>query len=352
MELAGVGNERNDDILASINTPAKLLKAISDLHEIIQAQPKYKDFNPQWKGTESPEKVLLYMLRKIGPLAGGKEWFIDCHSQSGVPQFSLVIYQSFPNYHVKCRNEYMPLDFLPGLKSRDEELHNLIIDTVALVTKHNRVPLWDEDGHYSEAIKDLVTKDQTSDHLARQKEIYSKGIAKQYLNTIRRRQKVVNIDQHDKAVDRYIAGSNRKIAFRYWMKLGVRLARTGGNIIPFILARGVDAKRNDILYPHQLYKFIWSCHPKDVINRRVERKINGHQYSLPVVFSRTRPGEKIKPIEMGDYPVYNYDFMSFGVRHVLWTFRDYYYKKLMESKTTPTDTLLEKLSIEEFINTK
>lgn len=149
----GSSDEKQHEILNMIDTEEKQLQAIGDLYQIVKAQPKYKNLKDRnWPAETSPLEIIVWLLRKLGPLAEGKEWRIDTYKEGRKTRFRFVIWDGFSSQYIKCDEVHFPLDFLPLLKKRDEELHDMIVDTVALVSRCNKIPIWDNDGDYSDAV--------------------------------------------------------------------------------------------------------------------------------------------------------------------------------------------------------
>ena len=267
--------------------------------------------------------------------------------------YRLVVYRYYNSQQVKERFEFIPLDFLPSLLKKDMPLHNLIIDTIALVSRENLIPLWDEDGDYSEKLKktlDLPLKDNS---VAKgQISSYANGVASKYLSLVKERREVITRDDIIKQVNDYDNNSQRKNLIIWWVKKGIRLSKTRQNITEnTFIPSYTNCKA---ITPYRSYKFIWSNHKNDIINKVVKKSMLDEYKSngmiLPLEFSIALPGEVRMPIEYDDFPVELYDFMSTGVSIFLWRYKDYFYKKQMEKNLTPSEILLQNIELSEIEN--
>lgn len=335
-------------LMQMVNKEAKQLQAIEDLYRIVKAQPKYKQLkDATWKADTPPIRVIMWLLRKLGPLAGGASWTVDTYKQGGKTRYRFVIYKDYHRQDVGHREEYLPLDFLPRLKKRDEQLHDMMIDTVALVSRNNKIPLWDEDGDFSEMLKDLLQVPRGGYDVHRlkvQHQIYCPaGIAGKYLKLIKQTRKTVSISGLAKKVAAYDAKSYRKQCAISWIKRGIRLAETKENISPF--SYHPNYLPGDPVSAEQQYKFIWSHHSNDILKIRAFHKLKkaAEKYGdyYPLRFSIAKPGQVLKPLPEANFPGKLYDFLDFGVKHFCYTNRQYYYGEAFNKDRTPSEEFLE-----------
>lgn len=347
---AGIGSDLSRGafipaLRAMLDTEAKQLQAVEDLYLVLKAQPKYKSLRePCWKAEQPPILVLQWILRKLGPLAGGNLWTIDTWQDRKKTRYRFVIYQHFNRNHFKDDWFFIPLDFLPGLKKRDPVIHDLIIDVVALVCRNNDLPLWDEDGDYSEQMSDLIrNRDSSIEMLDRQRQSYASGPAFEYLKLIRSRISKASLSDCRRRLEDYAAGSQRKQSLRYWLQAGLQLASGRGNLRPFNFLPDYTSC-DGAIGPLQYFKFIWSYHENDYVHRTAIGLMRdcGGSYP-PVMFSVARPGQRLKPILEQDFPIRLFRFMSYGWKHVLHGHREYYYKKQLDDQKTPSEVLLEQI---------
>ena len=154
------------------------------------------------------------------------------------------------------------------------------------------------------------------------------GIAKDYLKIINARKKVVTINSVTKIMNKYKFSSTRKRVIHFWIKAGLKLAATKqcitkNTFIPsYVPANAVT--------PYRMYKFIWSYHNGDLVKDlcwKTMRKDDKLGVFLPLEFSITLPGQVVKLPGTDKYPTALYDFMSTGFRILLYSYRDYFYKK-------------------------
>jgi hypothetical protein len=334
-------------LIKSIDTEAKQLQAIEDLYKIVKAQPKYKNMTePSWKPETKPVHVLTWLLRKLGPLAQGAEWTVDTYLQAGKTRYRFVIYKSYNSQKLAWREEFLPLDFLPGLRKKDQALHDMIIDVIALVSRENKVPFWDEDGDYSEMLQDLLNVPSggyTVYRLERLHKVYSNGPAAQYLKVLKQRRKVVSISIVQKRLAAYNAKSLRKQYLVWWIRKGLQVASyhqciKKNSFVPNYIP-------GEAMTPWQQYKFIWSLHDNDILQVRaknkLEKAIDKWGDFFPLMFSIAKPEQLLKPIEEDHFPVSLFDFMDYGVKHFIWRYRDYYYKDAFKKQETPSEEFLD-----------
>lgn len=335
----------NPGILEMLDTEGKQLQAIEDLYHILKAQPKYKTAKePDWKPEDTPITILLWILRRLGTLAAGNPWTIDTWMDCRKTRYRFVIYKHFNRSKFTDDWFFVPLDFLPGLKKRDLPLHDLIIDVIALVNRYNQVPLWDEDGDYSELMSDLIRSRPSSIHqLDQQRLSYTSGPAHEYLRMVRRRVKTANIEDVSKRVKAYDAESARKRSIQWWLRQGIKLARGGENIRPYNYQPHYT-ESGGAVGPTRYYKFIWTIHESDYVHARAMSLMRDENGSYPpVMFTVAQPGQVIKPLKESDYPIRLCDFMSYGHRHLLSWYREYYFKKQLEETRTPAEVMLENI---------
>lgn len=350
-ELAMMNGDDLDNrfpgLMKTIDTEAKQLQAIEDLYKIVKAQPAYKNLKePNWKPDTKPVRILLWLLRKLGPLAKGAEWTVDTYKQGSKTRYRFVIYKSYNSQRLAYREEFLPLDFLPRLRKRDQALHDMIIDVIALVSRENKVPLWDEDGDYSEMLADLLNVPPggyTVYHLERLHKVYSVGPAAQYLKVIKQRRKVVTFQTVQMRLATYNAKSQRQQTLQWWIKKGLKVASykqciKQNSFVPNYIPGQATT-------PWQLYKFVWSLHHNDVLNIRATNKLDKAADKsgvfFPLMFSIVKPGQVLKPIEDDHFPIDLFDFLDFGVKHFVWRFGDYYYKDAFKKQETPAEEFLD-----------
>ena len=326
--------EGREDLLSMVNTEAKQLQAIEDLYAIVKAQPKYKTLKePRWPAETNPTTVIYWLLRKLGPLAKGNNWTIDTYQHAGRMRFRYVQYKHYHAQLIKNREEFMPLDFLPDLKKRDLPLHEMILDLVALVSKYNRVPLWDRDGDFSAGLEKLRAKK----FAGRQQELYTTGAAAQYLRDIHSRMKTISPADLYVKLQAYRTTSQRKIDVCRWINKGIRLASTHEHIGTYSYVPNYTAGK--AVSPFRRYKFVWSLQSEDLVRKAAFVKLSKGEDYLPVMFSIAKPGQKLPPLLTGDFPVDLYSFMSTGVAIVMWRYRAYFYKE----KKTQEKYLIDRL---------
>jgi hypothetical protein len=338
-------------IIEMADTEAKQLQMIEDLLEIVKAQPKYKALKePSWTPDNHPLDILQWLLKKIGPLAKGCSWTIDTYRTKSKERYRLVIYDEFNGNEFKDNWFFIPLDFLPDLKRRDVPLHDLFVDVVALVSKHNRIPLWDQDGDFSEQMHELI-RDNRSDNsiLARQRVLYESGAAAEYIALVRNRMRQVRIDEVKKRLLTYNASSQRKRSLIWWCKMGISLARSGKNLTPFAWVPNYMSS-DAYVAPWQYYKFIWTYHSNDAVKERAFAAMRSASGSFPPMrISITYPGQKIQPLSTGDYPIWLFRFMKYGQSHLLSEYRQYYFKDRLDNPDHG-DTLIEVFEQQEITN--
>jgi hypothetical protein len=311
--LEMMSNNYDRPILGIVDTEEKQLQAILDLYAIVKAQPKYKDLKePNWTESHTPVDVLYWLLRKLGPLAQGNDWFVDTYKQGNRNRYRFVVYRFYHSQKVKSQEEYMPLDFLPFLLKRDKPLHDLIVDTVALVSKCNKVPLWDEDGDFSEQMERLLSAggNTGNDVLDAQYKCYKNGVAAQYLRLIKRRRKVVTTSSVQELLAAYSPESERKRFAIRWIASGIRMAEWKESINKYSYVP--NYLTGTPITPYRLYKFVWSLHKNDYVRIHAYQKYKKDEKSgfiLPRLFSVTHPGEVMKPMLSGLFPELLYDFM-------------------------------------------
>ena len=351
--MTGVPHWNDKGLLDIINTEAKQLQAIGDLYSIVKAQPKYKNLKePNWTESTSPIKVLNWLLRKLGPLAKGDNWTVDTYDDKGVKRYRFVVYRYYHSPLVKNRQEFMPLDFLPGLLKRDKPLHDMIIAMVALVSKINKIPLWDEDGDYSKVLEDIISQDDShNERLYLQQVSYREGLANHYLKLIKKVRRSVTVESVEKIFRSYNNNSERKHSIIWWIKAGFDLVSKKQSIHKNTYVP--DFIKGNPVTPYRLYKFIWSSHDNDYVNVKARNRLkkdNELGSLIPIEFSITKPGQKVKPIVSDSFPKTLYAFMSHGVSHVLWRYRQYYYRNQLNEQRTPAESLLERIELSEIQN--
>jgi len=343
-------------LLEIINTEAKQLQCIEDLYAIVKAQPKYKNMKePQWTIDSSPIEVICRLLRKLSPLAKVGRWTVDSFVDKADPnklRYRFVAYKYYSSNELRDSEEFLSLDFLPFLKDRDIAMHDMIIDTVALVSKANKVPLWDEDGDYSLCMKELGSScclGNNNHVLMQQYASYFGGVASQYLKLIKSRRRVITIEMIRAQVLKYRITSWRKRRVIYWVQAALELAEKGGCIADHTYVP--HYKKGTPWTPYRSYKFIWSCHQNDCIHKRansvLQKDLSKYGIFVPLMFSIAKPGQVFKEIKGSVFPVKLYDFMRDGISIFLWRHRTYFYKEMMNAQETPAETLLERIELAE-----
>ncbi len=395
LRFGGNDDAESRDFIAMINTEEKRLQAIEDLYSIVKAQPKYKKMKePVWNPNTPSVQVLSWLLRKLGPLAEGNNWTVDTYQDGKKERYRFVIYRGYHRQKVKDREEFIPLDFLPYLKRRDEPLHDMFVDLVALISRYNKVPLWDKDTDFSQALEQILAQPaskpdtrplppleergidsvtwerhtdeqvramrdiigwvaekgklkfvQTNTALENQKLSYQYGPAAAYLKLINKRMKVITPQMLQVKLAAYKANSQRKESLVYWIKSGIRLAwkKQSISVNTFV----PNYIKGNPLCPFRMYKFIWSMHDNDAVKikayKRMEKDDKAYETYLPVEFSITYPGQKMKPIERDTFPEELYEFMRYGVAILMWRYKDYFYKNQFNERLTPAERLLEQI---------
>ncbi|MEN6290470.1 MAG: hypothetical protein ABFD07_00435 [Methanobacterium sp.] len=348
----GDKNSKFNYLMKTVDTFSKQLQCIEDLYLIVKAQPRYKNLKePNWSEDTNPLQIIYWLLRKLSPLARGESWTVDTYNDNGKIRFRFVTYKYYNSNELKNREEFIPMDFLPMLKKRDLPLHNMIIDTVALVSKINKVPLWDEDGDFSEGLKELSNSTFLSKSVNRQMYSYIKGTAANYLKHIKNRRKVVTREILLKQFNSYIANSERKRSMIWWVRRALDLTSYNQTIqkntyIPNFMPCNVVS-------PYRMYKFVWSLHDNDILKKKAWRNLKiDDQYGsyLPLKFSIAKPGEVLLPIVPDPFPLRLYEFMSYGHSAFLWRHRQYFYKNMLNEQLTPSESFLEKIDLHDINN--
>ena len=331
------------DVFKMVDTEDKQLQCIVDLYSIMKAQPCYKKLTePNWKADASPVEIIQWLLRKLGPLAKGNYWTIDTYIENGITRYQFVVYNYYRGDIVKADEEIVCLDFLPLLKKRDEALHDLLIDVVALTSKCNKIPFWNEDGDFSEGLEDLAYHESSDiETIFLQHEDYFNGLAADYLLLLKQRRKTVTLAEVKAKIDAYSASSERKRMARWWAIQGLNLARTKRNIskcswVPNYLS-------GDIVTPFRMYKYVWSLHQHDFLKNHAYHKLAQDTkvgYKVPVKFSITKPGQRVKAIDAFDYYPENLaNYMCEGWKHFTHRYEQYYYRNLLNGQETPSTSL-------------
>ena len=346
-------------LLEKISTEKGMLQAIEDLYLIVKAQPEYKGLNDnKWKESTEPMEILLWLLRKLGPLAKGNEWTIDTYMDGRKERFRFVVFRHFTSGGMgssgfKYGQKMFSCDFLPYLLVRDQPLHNLIIDALALVSKINKVPLWDEDEDYSTALENLKRKSYNNPVMNQYRDMYTKGVAANYLNIIKKRRRTITKEQLSKSIFKYDDDSQRKSWIKRWLSDTFFLIMDEDNIHNYTYVPHYEGRKSPLV-PFRDYKIVWSVHDEDPVHNwagdimEKDKAEDGH-YS-PVDFSITYPGKKHIPLPVGgsNYPVNLSRWMNVAIIIFRVQFRDYFYKGTLEKKEAPAMTLLEKIELAEF----
>lgn len=340
----GTNDQNQYEVLNMIDTEEKQLQAISDLYEIVKAQPKYRNLKERsWAPETTPLEVLVWLLRKLGPLAEGKDWTIDTYKQGRKTRYRFVVWDGFHRQEVMDTEVHFALDFLPLLKKRDEELHDLIVDTVALVSRENKIPVWDEDGDYSHGLKRILAEPYLATVVNIRCEDYQVGLPAQYLKLINTRKKFTSLEKSIREkLKKYKANSQRKTEVINWVFWALNLAATKQTLAPYTFIPNYIQAGSPI-GPGRLYKFVWSNHWKDYVHKIADAKISDDEkygVFLPVKFTATEPGKEMIPIDknykklavnLGYYRAHHFPermfaFLNEGSKHFQLRFREYYYK--------------------------
>jgi hypothetical protein len=341
-------------LLDIVDTKENQLQAIADLYEIMIAQPKYKKLaGKQWNANVEPITVLQWILRKLGALADGEDWTVDTYQEDGHARYCFVVtkpysalYSSFGAPPFRGGMRFLDLEFLPHLVKRDLPMHDLIIDIVALVSKVNKVPLWDEDGEYSGAME-IAQKDSyyRSEWIMHRVAPYLPGgIADKYLKLIKARRRTVSVADIYEKLRTYQATSQRKEGFVWWIKRGLEVVDKKQNIRACTYIPGYENRPH--MTPWQMYKFIWRKWDRDPVHEIAQAALEDlrkHKSYKPINFSITKPGKIMKPVEIDSYPAYLDQFM--GLHHFSRGYINYYYGPVEKERLgEKPSTLLEILT--------
>jgi hypothetical protein len=292
-------------LLAHFKTPAQQLNAIEDLYAIVKAQPVYRNLKePNWTEQTHPLDVLQWLLRKLSPLAKGADWTVDTipGSDPQLPRYRFVILQRYHSQRVTYRIYNFPLEFLPKIHQADPHLHDLLVDTIAYLSKHAHIPFWDADGDYNRVIERLTPISQlepgSRQHLLNS--IYQKYPAAIYLQLLKQRRKLVTEKDIKQKMEAWQARpSERRRRVLDWCR---QCLRTKGNLAEQTFIPNYMHLHPKIVGPQQHFKFIWSRHEHDAVNREVEKNWRNCKQYLPVAFSVALPGQILKPIAVSKYP--------------------------------------------------
>ena len=347
-------------LVSLIQSPADLLQCIEDMHSIVKAQPKYKKLNDnRFKADTPPIVVLQWLLRKMAVLANGKEWTVDTYKEGRKTRFLFVIYDYYHSQNVTTRDYHIPMDFLPNIKKKDALLHDLIIETVAMNSRYNKIPLWDEDGEFSEHLKQLfkqkgkpiqyknlgITEMSVTQ---RMQLLYSTGPAAEYLALIKKRRKVADLSTVGTIFQKWLHSkkelSQREWCLKHMFQRAAEAAEMKEDIRTFQYVPEYRGKhQHDVAYNR--YKFIWSNHNRDYLYSMHDKyeKYDGVEY-LPLMFERIYPGKAMKGVNKSDYPeVLCGLFKTMYSCFVSGGFIYYYYKNQMKEELTPGEQLLAKI---------
>lgn len=364
--MAAAGGKDDHGVLAMIDTEEKQLQAINDLYLIVKAQPKYKKMKePIWSPDTQPLQVITWLLRKLGPLAEGKDWTVDTFQEGKKMRYRFVVFEPYHGMLIKWQTEHIALDFLPGLRRRDLPLHNLFIDVIALISRYNKITLWDNDGDYSEEIEKFTRSTGGSKTAHELRELYTKGEAGQYLRYIKRRRRQITIESVSRMLARYKGKSEMQTNLAWWLRRGIDLARTKwdisiNNFIPsYTIGNAVG--------PTRLYKFVWSSvSGKDIsqndpilqaVDDKMSKDMRKSGFFRPVRFTIAKPGQQLKDIQY--YKVYknSYSNTEFAVMlfaflvnirgHLKNRYRQYYYDSPRAKKKPNSPYLIDILATEQ-----
>jgi len=352
--------EFDKKLVANIQTKADLLQCIEDMYLIVKAQPKYKKLNDnKFKANTPPAVVLQWLIRKLAILANGKEWTVDTYMDGKKKRFLFVIYDYYKSQDVTTRNYHIPLDFLPNIKKKDALLHDLIIETVAMNSRFNKIPLWDEDGEYSKHLEHLLkqkAKPVEYKNLGitemsvtqRMQLLYTKGPASEYLALIKKRRKVADVWTVGEIFQKWLRSkkelSQRELYLKYMFREAAEAAETKEDIRKFQYVPEYRGQHKHAV-AYDRYKYIWSNHNNDYLYKMHDKyEMYGHSEYLPLMFEKVYPGKAIKGWKHNHYPeilcgLFKRMYSCFVVgSHVF-----YYYKNQMKEQLTPGEQLLAKI---------
>lgn len=355
-----------DQMFTILDTEEKQCQCILDLMAILTAN------NDKLKPPVFPPEatwidMVKWLLRRLGPLAKGNPWFVDTYHEKGIERYRFCVYKYYHSQRVDSLIYHIPLDFLPWLEPRDPKLHELIVCTIALLCKQCNLPLWDEDGDYSEAQKTVfgekysdtwvVNKLQRrSDNFETQGHIYKAGYSLKYLALIRRVKRTVTPGTIHALLREFNKISQRKHYMICIMKQALQMAITGDDIRDYTLIPSYEA-RDDMrpITPLRTIKFIWSEHPHDEVSKEADKAFEQDRQKygkyLPLAFTITKPGEKVTLPKNEGKPDGYYRTNAFP--EDMWTFfrelsthihrhRAYYYKNSkLDNDTTPSERLMQ-----------
>ena len=345
-------------LLEKVSTEKAMLQAIEDLYLIVKAQRQYKNLkDDKWKESTEPMEILLWLLRKLGPLAKGNSWTIDTYMDGKKERFRFVIYRHFSGSGFgggfKHGSKHLSCDFLPFLINRDRPLHDMIIDALALVSKYCRIPLWDEDGDFSSAMDKLKGITSVNEVMVGYQDMYRNGVASQYLKLIKARRRSVSIQDLNTHLMKYDDDSQRKRWICRWLKNVFILIRDKQSIDEFTYIPNYEQLKSPVS-PFRQYKIVWSIHPNDPVSNwagdKLEKDKNSQGEYDPVDYSITLPGKICKPLnrDNSNFPVNLSNWMNDAISIFMSAYRDYFYKSMLENKNAPGITLLEKIELMEF----
>lgn len=239
-------------------------------------------------------------------------------------RYMFVNMKDYPAYKIKYQACHVNLDFLPTLKGKDTQLHDMVIDMIALVSKCNKLPLWDEDGVYSTSLEkfiELSSGRSDSKLMMDYLHLYTKGPAAQYLKLIKSRRRHVTIESLEYMLHRYKPSSNRKREMCYAVRAAIALAKTKGTIDKFDYSPNFN--KGVAMPAGQLYKFVWTTDATDPVFVGADIDYPCGMF-LPTMVSIAKPGQVLKPIDHSDVPVKIFQLMDMLNRH-FWSYRQYYY---------------------------
>lgn len=358
--------ESERDWFGLVDTEDKQLSLIEDLYAILIAQKAIKFNEPKWSEYTEPFAIIRWLCRKLAKLAKGEYWFIDTYMEGKKTRYEFVIMKWYSHQYVDATDKHVPLDFLPYLKKRDEPLHDCIIDMIAFASRTCKIPLWDEDGDYSEGLAALNADFKTEDFgilgrlpiidfdfmpdaIERQRLIYRKGLAAQYMKLIKQRRKLVTRqDVWDKAM-KCNWKSDRLLYIKNWIINGMELCSQGGDIKKYTRLNNYRKEDDSKLRtPYRRYKFTWAWSPNDFIAKYVDEKLGEYYRSSnyhSVMHTSAKPGQKLKPLVIEKYgqsfPEKLDRWMHSGLSIFCGGHHKYYYGKLFDKNLSPTEKLMQ-----------
>jgi hypothetical protein len=240
-----------------------------------------------------------------------------------------VVVKFFHSQKVDFSSFHIPLEFLPLLAKKDAKLHDIIVDTVALMLKQKHVNLWDVEEYSKRALEHTLRITCKSPKEIDELEIYQRGDAMKYLKLIRKRSKVVTNDSVLKMFASYIPDSERKRMTLNWVKMLINLNKYKERMNQFDWYPHYANPSNPFTASKK-YFFVWSIHRNSSIQKKADYfykdddKKSGEY--LPAQVSITSPGQVYKTPVESSYPEDIHAAMKFGWSVLINRFGQYYFK--------------------------